>query len=172
MGTNLFAQTKVDSLLFKKINEYRANNHLYKLFYRKDAYKASSDYSKYASKKNISDFRNYYGGYWEFDNRCERINKHYALCKEINILISSETKLSDDSLSKIVFYRWINGKSSKEIILDKKMSFGAISNSTSNYITIRENSHKFFEVEREPEVIIDTKKGYYYWVNLFLYRKL
>ena len=56
---NMFSQTKLDKLVFKKINEYRKQKGLHEFLWDEKAYKASDHHLKYLLKNStISHFEN------------------------------------------------------------------------------------------------------------------
>ena len=50
---NMFSQTKLDKLVFKKINEYRKQKGLHEFLWDEKAYKASDYHLKYLLKNSI-----------------------------------------------------------------------------------------------------------------------
>ena len=50
---NMFSQTKLDKLVFKKINEYRKQKGLHEFLWDEKAYKASDHHLKYLLKNSI-----------------------------------------------------------------------------------------------------------------------
>jgi len=133
------AQTKLDSMLFNKVNEYRLSNGLDKIVWDDNIYKASNHHSTYLKLLNydslkttithsenvdVKDFEELIEFYDRFDKYAPRKNVYTAenvtgTLKKKNFLI--------ENLVDIIFDKWKTSSKHNAIMLSSNIKSGACS---------------------------------------------
>jgi hypothetical protein len=143
-----FGQTKLDTLLFNKINEYRISKHLNELVWDTSAYKASKHHNDYLVKNSFNSPKRYIDAAkaeplskTSFVLKPTLVYPHREDCsiffspsdrykyyggKEYvgEVIIGTHTNNTDSIVSKIID-GWKNSPEHNKIILDKDAKFGS-----------------------------------------------
>ena len=151
---NLFSQTKYDSLLFEKINEYRVSNGLNELIWNEEVYNMSVHHSTYLSLQTDSiiddkDSIIAYAGHKENqkDNFLQlktlkdRFNKYVKnkndiMCWGENFYFGTyDTNIRDMFyIIEKIMDGWKTSRGHNEFLLDKNIIYGACSIIEKKYI--------------------------------------
>lgn len=139
ISVNCLAQTKLDSLVFEKINEYRISKGLNALAFDVSIWKAANLHSNYLSNINKDIYKTIIGHHEDTlktaDTRLAKYSKircHASECVVgVNLIkIYSQAKNNNDFNDKaatLILNAWIASKPHNAILLDPIAKFGGIS---------------------------------------------
>ena len=131
------SQTKLDSIVFEKVNQYRIEKGLKEVKFDTACYKASKHHTSYLYTKNIITWPKSFCGHSEdtlvdFTNRYEFYvpKKRYLHLAEVALSISKNYKISDTLLLEKISTEIVNGwKSSpnhNKILLGSDFVFSGV----------------------------------------------
>lgn len=122
---SIFSQTKLDKLVFKKVNEYRKQKGLPELLWDETVYKASDHHLKYLLKNSISThFEN-----TDTPTSCLRLKK-YGVDPQIsgeNIAVVSFFKMDEELIAIDIINGWKNSPGHNENLLSSEYKKSAVS---------------------------------------------
>jgi uncharacterized protein YkwD len=139
LSISCFAQTKLDSLVFNKVNEYRASKGLSKISWDTAAFKASKCHSDYleglAAKTNYTVITAGHSenakGLEDAEDRFIHFGGKTKYVGEIVLINSSNLKDNDadklDKLATSLVKQWKDSPKHNEIMLTPNFNFGGIS---------------------------------------------
>ena len=133
---NTFSQTKLDKLIFKRINEYRAEKGLSELLWDDKAYLAANLHSKYMIKNSVftHEEKN------DTPNHDVRLMKYgvEAMSSAENIAKISHYVIKDEILAIAIFNIWKRSPPHNKIMLSdyKKSAVSCSRNDTTTYSTL------------------------------------
>jgi uncharacterized protein YkwD len=155
--SSVFAQTKLDTIVFKKVNEYRKSIGVSPVEWNVICYKASEHHSKHLIRKNLSVFPSLFCGHSEdtLKNPSDRLDKYYnkktdgglgEVCQSFghNIRHKDSTSYYEILAEKIVT-NWKNSKDHNKILIDPKYkTFGVSSLYFTKPNGFKNSSHYIF----------------------------
>ena len=174
---NLFSQTKYDSLLFEKINEYRVSKGLNELIWDNDLFKASEHHSNYLVNLNKIPNDTVYenNDMWILLGHAENKNVRgikklksptdrtkYYLKGDVfvgeNVFFASILKMNEFIVDQIL-KNWISSKLHNEFLLNENIKYG--SNSIIEYEYYYVNSFNTLVTDIDNINIYVTFNGYW-----------
>ena len=132
-----FSQTKLDILVFEKVNQYRIEKGLKEVKFDTSCYKASKHHTSYLYRKNISVWPKSFCGHSEdtlvdFTNRYEFYSpkNRYLHLAEVALSISKNYKVSDtlflEKMSTEIVNGWKSSPSHNKILLGSDFVFSGV----------------------------------------------
>lgn len=136
---SLNAQTKLDSMLFDKVNDYRESQGISRLMWDNDVYKAANHHSTYlklinkdslktvmthAESKNVEGFEEL----MYFTDRISKYVKRDCILSSENITGTLKgPRFPEEKLVDIIFENWKKSKKHCKIMLSTEVKSGACS---------------------------------------------
>ena len=130
-----FSQTKVESILFNKINDYRKEKNIPMVEWGDVVYKVAIDQTDYMSKTNncthdqqpeTDHFTNFDRELFRKKFKKQGIDTDYHTVGENCYIGYNISHLSNYEISKKVFNAWLNSPHHHEILLDDDFNFAAV----------------------------------------------
>lgn len=131
--TFVSAQTKLDSLVFVKVNEYRTSKGLNKVEFDIVSYKAADNQASYLFKYDsvVGHNQNNIG----FETPSKRYiyfggNEHAStaeVCNVVNTNLKVDNDMYLDNLAKLILDAWKNSFEHNKILIDPKYKFAGVS---------------------------------------------
>ena len=130
LSISCFCQTKIDSILFDKINKYRISKNLNELKWDTISYKSSNLHTLYLQNKNIS---SHYEDSQQLKTPSDRF-KYFGGKNNVNEIITGVYKnyidnelLIYDKLMNITLDNWIKSKPHNDILTNPSLKYGGCS---------------------------------------------
>jgi uncharacterized protein YkwD len=130
LSVSVFAQTKLDSLVLVKVNEYRVSKGLNKVQFDIVSYKSAENQASYLFKNDsiVGHDQNNIG----FETPSKRyiyfggnVNASTAeVCNTVNTNLKVD---NDDNLAKLIVDAWKNSFEHNKILIDAKYKFAGVS---------------------------------------------
>jgi uncharacterized protein YkwD len=136
------AQTKLDSLVFKKINEYRVSNHVSPLIWDESLWSAANNHSTYLVELNKLDKDTFTITHFQNNDSFKTPDKRASFFLKREIHVSECTNMCGFGFGKYatleyaanaVLDTWKKSKKHNAALLSKKITKGTISCSKSNF---------------------------------------
>jgi uncharacterized protein YkwD len=132
------AQTKLDSLVFGKVNQYRLENGLKEFKFDTVCFKSSKHHTSYLYRKNLAVWPNSFCGHSEdtLKDHSDRYkfysnNKRFLHLGEVAQSISKNYKVIDtdylDKMASSIVDAWKSSPKHNELILKSDFLFGGVS---------------------------------------------
>jgi len=131
------AQTKLDTLVFNKVNEYRVSKGVPELKWDTNSFKAANLHTKYLFRKNFALWPVTFSGHSEDtlkspSDRFESISKErWTKVGEAALAISKNYKVGDtlmyNKMATEIVTAWKLSEKHNEIILSREYVFGGVS---------------------------------------------
>ena len=132
-SVTLFAQTKLDSLVLVKVNDYRTSKGLDKVEFDNICYKSAENQASYLFKNDriVGHDQNNIG----FENPGKRYiyfggNEHASTAEVCNV-VNTNLKVDNDdylnNLAKLIVDAWKNSFEHNKILIDNKYKFAGVS---------------------------------------------
>lgn len=133
LSVSVFAQTKLDSLVLVKVNEYRVSKGLNKVEFDTVSYKAAENQASYLYKHDsvVGHEQNNIG----FETPGKRYiyfggNKNAStaeVCNNVNTNLKVDNYIYLDNLAKLIVDAWKNSFEHNKILVDPKYKFAGVS---------------------------------------------
>jgi len=125
---SVFAQSKVDSLVFVKVNEYRLSLGLNKVEFDSVCYKAAKNQATYLASEKMVGHNQDVKGYENVFNRLNNFgnynfNKAGEVCNFIPFNIISSDSLSLNKLADKIVEAWKNSPDHNNVLIDPKFKY-------------------------------------------------
>ena len=138
----VIAQTKLDSLVFKKINEYRVSNHVNPLVWDETLYPAANFHSTYLVELNKLDKDTFTVTHFQNNDKFKTPNQRASYFLKRDVKVSECTNMCGFGFGKwatleyaanSVLDTWKKSPKHNAAILSKNITKGAISCSKANF---------------------------------------
>ena len=141
LTTTVFAQSKLDSLVLVKVNEYRISKGLNKVQFDTVSYKAAENQASYLFKNDsiVGHDQNNIG----FETPGKRYiyfggNEHASTAEVCNV-VNTNLKVDNDdylnNLAKLIVDAWKNSFEHNKILIDNKYKFAGASTKVTTSVT-------------------------------------
>jgi uncharacterized protein YkwD len=127
-----FAQTKLDSLVFVKVNEYRVSLGLNKVEFDTACYKAADCQATYQMANNVCGHTQKSPGFETLDKRLKYFGrKNYMFAGEVCAAVPVNGRVTDttvyDRLATAIVEGWKHSPSHNEVLMDPKYKYAGVS---------------------------------------------
>lgn len=130
LSVSVFAQSKLDSLVLVKVNEYRTSKGLNKVQFDTVCYKAAKCQATYLAKKQIVGHEQNVKGFETHDKRLNVFGKYKFLktaevCNFVPLNINTKDTLGYDKLATKIVEAWKNSPDHNAALIDPAYKFAA-----------------------------------------------
>jgi hypothetical protein len=130
LSVGVFAQSKLDSLVLVKVNEYRTSKGLNKVQFDTVCYKAAKCQATYLAKKQIVGHNQDIKEFETLTKRLKAFNKNNFLkagevCNFVPMNLNSKDTLGYDKLANKIVEAWKNSPLHNKVLIDNELKYAA-----------------------------------------------